>query len=403
MRLLFVADGVSPIARNWIQHFVESEHETHLVSTRPCDTITELDSLSVVPVAFSGVGYGSGSRSDRKSPLTASWTIGLRSTIRHWLGPLTVGRAALHLRELVERLRPDLIHAMRIPFEGAMAAAAGVSVPLIISVWGNDFTLHAPATPGMGALTRKTLASASGLHTDCQRDQRLADEFGMRASSARLVMPGNGGVRADIFYPGPPGEAADPELQSALLTTSLEHPVIVNPRGFRGYVRNDVFFQAIPMVLERFPDAVFFCVGMQGDRRAERWLERLGIDQSVRLLPALSPVDMGVVFRRSAIMVSPSLHDGTPNTLIESMACGSFPVAGALESIEEWIEDGKNGALIDPRQPESLAQAVVRAVSDEAGRQRAALANARIVAERAEYQSGMARAEDFYRSLLDAS
>jgi len=36
MRLLFVADGRSPIALNWAAHFVQARHEVHWVSTYPC-------------------------------------------------------------------------------------------------------------------------------------------------------------------------------------------------------------------------------------------------------------------------------------------------------------------------------------------------------------------------------
>ncbi len=41
------------------------------------------------------------------------------------------------------------------------------------------------------------------------------------------------------------------------LKNPVEEPVIINPRGFRPYVRNDVFFKAIPLVLEKQPDAKF--------------------------------------------------------------------------------------------------------------------------------------------------
>jgi glycosyltransferase involved in cell wall biosynthesis len=400
MKLLMVADGASPIARNWIQHFAESDHAVHLISTRSCRAIEGLRSLTVVPVAFSGLG---GRDRSSTSILTASWTIGLRTFLRHWLGPLTVRRSARILREITERVGPDLVHAMRIPFEGAIAAAADTNVPLAISVWGNDFTLHAPASPAMRSMTRRTLAAANGLHTDCQRDQHLAASFGFPASRPRLVSPGNGGVRQEIFYPGQAGAAADMTLQSALDSIAPEQPVIINPRGFRGYVRSDVFFRSIPLILERLPQAIFLCVGMKEDRRAERWVESLKIAPAVRLLPALIPEDMGVAFRRSDIMVSPSLHDGTPNSLLEAMACGTYPIAGELESIAEWIQDGRNGSLIDPREPSSLAQAVLQAVGDSNQRVQAAKMNSGIIAQRAEYRTGMARADTFYRSLLQAT
>jgi hypothetical protein len=47
------------------------------------------------------------------------------------------------LTALIDELRPDLVHAMRLPYEGFMAAAAVHSRPLLLSIWGNDFTLFA--------------------------------------------------------------------------------------------------------------------------------------------------------------------------------------------------------------------------------------------------------------------
>jgi glycosyltransferase involved in cell wall biosynthesis len=98
--------------------------------------------------------------------------------------------------------------------------------------------------------------------------------------------------------------------------------------------------------------------------------------------------------------VSISEHDGTPNTLLEAMACGCFPVAGDLESIREWIVDGENGILVDPGNPQALAAAVNQALSDGELRERAAAQNQAIIDDRAAHQEVMAAAVDFYRSFL---
>lgn len=100
------------------------------------------------------------------------------------------------------------------------------------------------------------------------------------------------------------------------------------------------------------------------------------------------------------VLVSPSTHDGTPNTLLEGLACGCFPVAGDLDSIREWITDGVNGLLVDPADPSALAGAVVRAIKDKDLRVRAAGLNREIIANRAEYTRNMARAESFYREVI---
>ena len=109
----------------------------------------------------------------------------------------------------------------------------------------------------MSHYTRWTMQVADALHADCHRDIRLAKEWGFDASKPTLVAPGNGGIRSDVFYP-----ASKP----------VEEPVIFNPRGFRPYVRNDTFFKAIPLVLEKHPNVKFICASMAGEPQADQWI-----------------------------------------------------------------------------------------------------------------------------------
>ncbi len=175
---------------------------------------------------------------------------GLRTRIRQWVGPFTATRAAKQLSLLMDQIQPDLVHAMRIPFEGMLAARARPQAPFMVSVWGNDFTLHAKSNPWMSNLTRHTLATISALHTDCQRDLRLAISWGFDSSKASLVVPGGGGIQAGIFFP-PEHVPLDEQNNQRRFT-------VVNPRGVRAYIRSDVFFQAIPLVLAEQPKARFF-------------------------------------------------------------------------------------------------------------------------------------------------
>ncbi len=399
MRLLYVADGRSPIALNWISHFIDAGHEVHLYSTFDCQPDLKLASLKIVPVAFSSLA-----KSTRRS---SSWAPGgakgidFRTTIRHWLGPLTLPWAAERVRKGLLKLKPDLVHAMRIPFEGIMTAAAYPTAPLIITVWGNDFTLHASSTRAMGLLTRRALGRTDALHVDCERDLRLAYEWGMSRMRPTLVVPASGGVRPEIFHPGETDltEVSD-RVGDVLRDLPTETPVVVNPRGFRVYVRNDTFFQAIPLILRDHPETIFLCPTMEGEPLAMEWVNQLGISNSVRLLPRLTPSEMAAIFRRAQVTVSVTEHDGTPNTLLEAMACGCFPVAGDLESIREWIEDEHNGLLIDPENPAELADAVAKVLSDVALRAKGVEHNVRLIVERkVTYVEVMARVEALYRRI----
>ena len=394
MRLLFVADGRSPIALNWIGYFVERGHEVHLASTFPCAPNLRLRSLRLAPAAFSGLGEGGNHQEKKTGLFRRLLPVAARTHLRQWLGPLTLPSAARRLRKIIDEIQPDLVHAMRIPYEGMLAALAAPEQPLLVSVWGNDFTLHAPATPWMGYYTRNTLHRLAALHTDCRRDLRLAQVWGFPPDHPALVVPGNGGVQLDVFHPEP-----SPSGRGDQLVAHPVAPIIINPRGLRLYVRNDTFFQAIPLVLEKSPQVRFVCPAMQGERQAIRWVEALDVAASVDLLPPQGRPAMAALFRRARVAVSLTEHDGTPNTLLEAMACGCFPIAGDLESIREWIVPGVNGLLVEPGDPRALAEAILLALGQPGLRQRAREHNLRLVADRADYNLIMDKAEEFYRSV----
>jgi glycosyltransferase involved in cell wall biosynthesis len=382
MRLLFVADGRSPIALNWIRYFVERGDDVFLASTSACSPDLPLQELEITPVAYSA-RTGGPNRARRGAS-----ALRLLTALHHLLGPLTIPRAARRLRDFADRVRPDLVHAMRIPFEGMLAADAGGAAPLLVSVWGNDFTLHAPSTALMRHYTAWTLGVADALHADCQRDIRLSREWGLAPAKPTLVSPGGGGIQTAVFFPGSKPAPA---------------PTVINARGSRAYVRNDVFFKAVPLVLERRPDVRFTCVALAQDREALRWVDKLRIGHAVQLLPLVSQGELADMLRRAQVMVSPSVHDGTPNSLLEGMACGCFPIAGDLESIREWIRHGENGLLVDATDPVALAHAIVQALENENLRRQAAGLNQQLILGRAEYARCMSRAREFYARIIAGS
>src|SRR5690349_12780591 len=120
MKILFVADGRSPTTLNWMRYFVERGDAVHLASTFLCQPDLKLASLNVTPVAFSGARSAAASWSRPRGGIWGASTLKLRTAIRQWLGPLTVARAARRLRPLIEHLQPDLVHALRIPYEGML-------------------------------------------------------------------------------------------------------------------------------------------------------------------------------------------------------------------------------------------------------------------------------------------
>lgn len=407
MRILLVADGRSPITRRWVKSVLALGHTVTLVSTFPCAPIESVEADICLPVAFSslasrGSGAGNGKRNPARQAVSAFRSIFLAG--RYYLGPLTLNYYGPRFRWLAEKIQPDIIHALRIPFEGMLASWAPDGIPLAVSIWGNDLTLHAGGSSAMTRLTRKILARADALVADTERDIRMGRAWGFNADKPTLVVPGNGGLDLDELAQA--RENAGTDTVASVYGIPSGAPLLINPRGFRtGSVRQDTFFAALPVVFEKLnhtgaaPSLAVACAAMAGQREALQLVERYQLQGKVTLLPHLTQAELWELFARAAISVTVSQHDGTPNSLLEAMALGAFPVAGDIESIREWITPGVNGLLVEPDDPQALAEAILLALETPVLRSLAAEINARIIVERAATRVVREKIQALYTSL----
>jgi len=65
---------------------------------------------------------------------------------------------------------------------------------------------------------------------------------------------------------------------------------------------------------------------------------------------------MALAYSASDLFVIPSLEDNLPNTVLESLACGTPVVGFRIGGIPDMIQDGENGFLVDEISSTKLAQ-----------------------------------------------
>ncbi len=69
-------------------------------------------------------------------------------------------------------------------------------------------------------------------------------------------------------------------------------------------------------------------------------------------------ISLALVYSSADVFVAPSTQDNLPNTVMESLACGTPCVAFKIGGMSEMIEDRKNGYLAKPYEVEDLAQGI---------------------------------------------
>lgn len=398
MNLLFVADGRSPTARSWITNVQKDGHQVSLISTYPCQALPGLKEFHTLPVALSALASKQGkagvatNRAGLARQLIKTFRPNLVG-IRNVIGPLTLPLYRKKFLEIVESLGPQLIHALRIPFEGMLAQFAPIKYPLVVSIWGNDLTLHANSSYRMGVYTQYTLQRADSLMADANRDIRLARSWGFGKDCPSLVAPGCGGIDLDQIE-----KARTSSPRHLIEAIPVNRNLIVNPRGLRpGSLRNDVFFEAACIVAGRHPDVFFVCPTMAGQPEAERMIKDHELTENVLLLPPLTQPDLWWLFAHADVVISPGEHDGVPNSLLEAMASGCYPVAGDIESLREWITPGINGLLYPPADAIALAESILLILENPDRRYKAARYNRNLIRDRADLAAIRRKVSDFYK------
>jgi glycosyltransferase involved in cell wall biosynthesis len=91
-------------------------------------------------------------------------------------------------------------------------------------------------------------------------------------------------------------------------------------------------------------------------------INRLGLRDNVLLTGFRS--DVPNLLRCSDIVVLCSETESAPLTLLEGLSSGLPVIATSVGGIPEIIQDGVNGFLVPPKDPESIANGILKLAND---------------------------------------
>ncbi|MFZ0314531.1 MAG: glycosyltransferase [Candidatus Korobacteraceae bacterium] len=118
--------------------------------------------------------------------------------------------------------------------------------------------------------------------------------------------------------------------------------------------------------LEAMPGAPRFRIVIVGDGPERVGLaqlaSQLGIEQ--RIAFAGFQRDTKPYYAMATAMAVPSHSEGSPNVVLEAMAAGLPIAASAVGGVPEILEENVTGLMVPPRNPEAMAKALLRILSD---------------------------------------
>ena len=304
----------------------------------------------------------------------------------------------LFLKRAIRKIRPDLIHVFY-AYQDLNTLVFHRFKPLVVTVMGGDVLPDQSFNGRRRWLIKKLLDSADVITSKSLFLDGALHQIGNYAHKIRRV---TWGVDIHRFSPGKEvhflGEQWDLEPGDL---------VFFSPRNCRPFYNQDLIIKAFAayqslhgekkksklLISELFPKEAYV-------KRLKVLVTDMGLQGKVYFVGAIPHKEMPVYFNLADIMVAIPPSDGMPQSLLEAMACGTYPILGDLPQYREMVEDGVNGRLVKMGDVKALTEAISWAADHPEHRKEAARINRKRILEVADKEDQEKRVNAIYEELL---
>jgi glycosyltransferase involved in cell wall biosynthesis len=172
-----------------------------------------------------------------------------------------------------------------------------------------------------------------------------------------------------------------------------------NVRRVKGH---DVLIKAAALVVAQSPEVTFTIAGDVLEpayfEELEGLIRDLNLSNKVRFAGNIK--DLRNYLAAADIFVLPSRSEGFSNAIVEAMAASLPVVATDVGGNAEAVEEGVSGLIVPSEDPEALAAAIIRLVSDPSKAQEMGAAGRRLATEKFTTDAMMHEITDTYAELL---
>lgn len=247
----------------------------------------------------------------------------------------------------------DLIHAHVALPDGYAASiiAKDFDCSFVITIHGQDFLATIPRSNLSKKLINQAFHKASAIMMVSNKLKDLGYSFFPEEYGKMFVVPN--GIDPEIVK-----SCSESDGQSTIYKHN-HGPSIVSVSFLIKRKGMDVNIRAIQKLRERYPDIEYTVIGYGQEYNALRELTKsLGLENHIRFVGQVEHEKVLRYINNCDVFSLPSWDEAFGVVYIEAMACGK-PVIGCRgEGIEDFVEHGKTGILVKPRDVAGLTEAL---------------------------------------------
>lgn len=262
------------------------------------------------------------------------------------------------LREVLRRIKPDILHAGPIQTGAFLGALSGFR-PLVSMSWGSDILQDADRSRGYRWVTRYALRHSTVL---------VGDNPAVRAKAVALGFPNERiytfpwGI--DLAQFSPSSDRPDPlapDLRAHL--GWQQNFVVLSLRSWEPVYGVDVMLRGFALAAQQAPRLRLLMLG--GGSQASlvrRLIQENGLQEIVHLGGQVKQADLPRYYRAADLYASAAHSDGSSVSLMEALGTGLPVLVTDIASNREWVDQGEQGWLFPDGSESALADCILSAL-----------------------------------------
>ena len=215
------------------------------------------------------------------------------------------------LERIINEIKPNIIHSFEMQacsYPLLEVLQKHREIKWIYSCWGSDLFFYSKLRHHRSSI-RKVLKRVDVLHTDCERDYKLALQMGFNGEFSGLI-PGGGGYDLKTFR-----KFYEPiEQRNIILIKGYQH----------SFGRALCVLRALETINDEL--GTFKVVFFAAHPAVVNYIDLRQLPYECYKRNELSQEEVLKLMGKSLIFIGNSISDGIPNTLIEAMIMGAFPI-----------------------------------------------------------------------------
>ncbi len=295
------------------------------------------------------------------------------------------------LSSVIKKWKPDVIHTLGLYpasfFYLQVKKGYKLDNTWVVTLRGGpEFALER-LKPERAKAIKEVLQACDQLIADNKQNYDYAKELGIDESklSPLGVVPGTGGVDVDA-------------LSSLRKEPPSKQRLILWPKAYECPASKSLpVYEALRLCWDKIKPCEIYMTAMIPE--THMWFETLPdeIKKSCHCMDRIPRKELLELMARSRVLLSPSLIDGIPNSLYEAMATGAFPIVSPIETLQGVVFEKENVLFARNLYPHEIAEALARAMSDDALVDAARGNNLKLVKKLADRDIIREKVESYYR------